>query len=98
MIGDLGHICLQSKLGARIYLDSIPHEGSFKDALTWGDDYELCFTVPKNKETKLDGILKRLKIKKFKIGEITKDKGIKIFQGAKEIHLNRKSYNHLNHE
>ena len=24
-----------------------------KDALTWGDDYELCFTVPKNKETKL---------------------------------------------
>ena len=98
MIGDLGHICQQSKLGARIYVDSIPYEGSFKDALTWGDDYELCFTVPKNKETKLDGILKRLKIKKFKIGEITRDKGIKIFQGAKEIHLNRKSYNHLNHE
>ena len=52
----------------------------------------------KNKETKLDGILKRLKIKKFKIGEISRDKGIKIFQGAKEIHLNRKSYNHLNNE
>ena len=68
LIGDLGHICLQSKLGARIYVDSIPHEGSFKDALTWGDDYELCFTVPKNKEAKLDGVLKRLKIKKFKIG------------------------------
>ena len=98
LIGDLGHICQQSKLGARIYVDSIPFEGSFKDALTWGDDYELCFTVPKNKETKLDGILKRLKIKKFKIGEITKDKGIKIFQGAKEIHLKRKSYNHLSHE
>ena len=98
LIGDLGHICQQSKLGARIYVDSIPHEGSFKDALTWGDDYELCFTVPKNKEAKLDGVLKRLKIKKFKIGEITKDKGIKIFQGAKEIDLNRKSYNHLNHE
>jgi thiamine-monophosphate kinase len=98
LIGDLGHICQQSKLGARIYVDSTPHEGSFKDALTWGDDYELCFTVPKNKETKLDGILKRLKIKKFKIGEITRGNGIKIFQGAKEIYLNRKSYNHLNHE
>ena len=98
LIGDLGHICLQSKLGARIYADSIPYEGSLRDALTWGDDYELCFTIPKNKETKLDGILKRLKIKKFKIGEITKDKGIKIFQGAKEIHLKRKSYNHLSHE
>ena len=98
LIGDLGHICQQSKLGARIYVDSIPYEGSLRDALTWGDDYELCFTIPKNKETKLDGILKRLKIKKFKIGEITKDKGIKIFQGAKEIHLKRKSYNHLSHE
>ena len=98
LIGDLGHICQQSKLGARIYADSIPYEGSFKDALTWGDDYELCFTVPKNKETKLDGILKRLKIKKFKIGEITRDKEIKIFEGTKEIHLKRKSYNHLNHE
>ena len=98
LIGDLGHICRQSKLGARIYVDSIPYEGSLKEALTWGDDYELCFTVPKNKETKLDGILKRLKIKKFKIGEITTDKKIKIFQGAKEIQLNRKSYNHFDHE
>jgi thiamine-monophosphate kinase len=98
LIGDLGHICKQSKLGARIYVDLIPHVGSFRDALTWGDDYELCFTVPKNKETKLNGILKRLKIKKFKIGEITRDKGVKIFQGVKEIHLNRKSYNHLNYE
>ena len=98
LIGDLGHICKQSKLGARIYVDSIPYSGSFQDALTWGDDYELCFTVPKNKEIKLNGILKRLKIKKSKIGEMTRDTGIKIFQGAKEIHLNRKSYNHLNHE
>ena len=95
LIGDLGHICQQSKLGARIYVDSIPYEGSFRDALTWGDDYELCFTVPQNKETKLNGILKSLKIKKFKIGEITRHKGIKIFLGAKEIHLNTKSYNHF---
>ena len=98
LMGDLGHICKQSKLGARIYIDLIPHKGSFKDALTWGDDYELCFTVPKNKETKLDGILKSLKIKKYKIGEITKEKEIKIFQRGKEIHLKTKSYDHLNHE
>ena len=95
LIGDLGHICKQSNLGAKIFFDSIPHKGSLKDALTWGDDYELCFTVPKNKETKLDEVLKRLKIKKYKIGEITKDKGVKIFQGTKEIQLKRKSYNHF---
>ena len=95
LIGDLGHICKQSNLGAKIYIDSIPYEGSFEDAISWGDDYELCFTVPKNKEKRLNGVLKRLKIKKIKIGEITKDKGIKIFQGAEKIHLNKKSFNHF---
>jgi thiamine-monophosphate kinase len=95
LIGDLGHICKQSNSGARIYIDSIPHEGSFKDALTWGDDYELCFTVPKNKETRLNKVLKKLKMKKFKIGEITNDREIKLFQGVEEIHFNQKSYNHF---
>ena len=95
LIGDLGHICKQSNLGAKIFFDLIPHEGSFKDALTWGDDYELCFTVPKHKETQLDEVFKRVKIKKYRIGEITNEKRIKIFQGTKEIHLNRKSYNHF---
>ena len=36
LIGDLGHICQQSKLGARIYVDSIPYEGSFKRCLNLG--------------------------------------------------------------
>ena len=95
LIGDLGHICQQSKLGARIYVDSIPYAGSFKDALTWGDDYELCFTVPKNKESKLNKLLSKLKLKKFKIGEIVKGKGLKVVHDNKEIKLNRKSYNHF---
>mgnify|MGYP001315250329 CR=1 FL=1 len=82
-------------MGARIYFDSIPHEGSFEDALTWGDDYELCFTVPKNKELKLNKLLSKLKLKKFKIGEIVKGKGIRVVQDNKELKLNRKSYNHF---
>lgn len=95
LLGDLGHICQQSNLGAEINIDSIPYKGPFKDALTWGDDYELCFTVPKNKELKLSQIYKKLKIKKFKIGEITSSKGIRIYQEKKEIFINGKSYNHL---
>lgn len=95
LLGDLGHICQQSNLGAEINIDSIPYKGPFKEALTWGDDYELCFTVPKNKELKLSQIYKKLKIKKFKIGEITSSKGIRIYQEKKEIFINGKSYNHL---
>ncbi len=95
LIGDLGHICQQSNLGAKIDLDLIPYEGLYKDALTWGDDYELCFTVPKNKEFMLNKLLNKHKLKKFKIGEITKGQGIKVIQDNKEIKLNRKSYNHF---
>jgi len=95
LIGDLGHICQQSNLGAKIDLDLIPYEGLYKDALTWGDDYELCFTVPKNKEFMLNKLLNKHKLKKFKIGEIIKGQGIKVIQDNKEIKLNRKSYNHF---
>ena len=95
LLGDLGHICQRSNLGAKVDLDLIPYEGFYKDALTWGDDYELCFTVPKNKESKLNKLLSKLKLKKFKIGEIVKGKGIRVVQNNKEIKLNRKSYNHF---
>ena len=34
---------------------------AFEDALTWGDDYELCFTVPKHKLQRIpDDISKKL--------------------------------------
>ena len=95
LLGDLDHICQQSKRGAKINIDLIPYEGSFKDALTWGDDYELCFTVPQKKEHKLNQICEKLKIKKFKIGKITYGKGIKIYRENKEVFIKSKSYNHL---
>ena len=95
MLGDLGHICQQSNLGAEVNIDLIPYKGSYKDALTWGDDYELCFTVPQNKERELNQICKKLKLKKYKIGKITFRKGIKIYKGNKEIFIKSKSYNHF---
>ncbi len=95
LLGDLAHICQQSNLGAEINIDSIPYEGAYKDALTWGDDYELCFTVPKNKEFKLLQLCKKLKLKKFKIGEITSKKGIRTYQGNKELFIKTKGYNHF---
>ena len=95
LLGDLGHICKESNLGAEINIDSIPYIGPFEEALTWGDDYELCFTVPKSKEIKFSQICKKQKIKKFKIGEMTLDKGLRIFKGKKEIFIKGKSYNHL---
>ena len=56
LAGDLAHILKASKVGAVLYADKVPIAPtvlkyySFKDALTLaltaGDDYELCFTIP----------------------------------------------------
>ena len=95
LLGDLNHICVASKVGAEIHVDSIPYEGSLQDALTWGDDYELCFTVPKNQEKKLNEISKITKTKVYKIGQIIEKKGIKIYQGNREIFLKKNSFDHF---
>ena len=95
LMGDLGHICKLSGVGAKLNYADIPYEGNFQDALTWGDDYELCFTVPINKLEKIQEIEKLLKIKLFKIGEIVKENKIRVFNEEKELFLKKKSYNHF---
>lgn len=55
LLADLGHILKASKVGAEINLSEIPYSDSLQNikknkaielALTGGDDYELCFTLP----------------------------------------------------
>ena len=95
LLSDLGHICNQSNKGAEIDIESIPHSGPFEEALTWGDDYELCFTAPQRREKKINDLAKSLKIKISKIGKITKTKRIKIYNQEKKVYLKQKGYNHL---
>lgn len=44
---DLSHICEESKVGAELIADAIPHpETDLRFALHGGEDYELLFTAP----------------------------------------------------
>ena len=95
LLSDLGHICNQSNKGAEINIESIPHAGPFEEALTWGDDYELCFTVPPRRAKKINDLAKSLKIKITNIGKISKSKGIKIYNEEKRVYLKQKGYNHF---
>jgi thiamine-monophosphate kinase len=46
---DLSHICEESKVGAVLYADSIPHgKNGIELALNGGEDYELLFTARPN--------------------------------------------------
>jgi thiamine-monophosphate kinase len=58
LFADLGHILMASKVGAEVKLSDIPYSDSLQKldkeiaielALTGGDDYELCFTLPEEK-------------------------------------------------
>ncbi|MEO8402340.1 MAG: thiamine-phosphate kinase [Gammaproteobacteria bacterium] len=59
LIADLKHILDLSQVGARVNIDHIPLSTALKEsttqnqalayALSGGDDYELCFTIPRSK-------------------------------------------------
>lgn len=60
LVGDLRHIVNKSQVGATIYRDQLPvnewieEHSLFDYALSGGDDYELCFTMPEKHKDKLN--------------------------------------------
>lgn len=86
LCADLAHICTASKVGALLHLDTIPihelvlkynKEHALSLALSGGDDYELCFTVPPAKKQKLLASLQELGLRCYLIGAIEKKIGIR---------------------
>jgi thiamine-monophosphate kinase len=85
-LADLSHILEASCVGAEIRAEQIPLSRALKEyctqneamklALTAGDDYELCFTVPPQKESKLIARLKEEQISCYCIGEIKESLGV----------------------
>lgn len=81
LLADLGHILSASQKGAVINIDKIPlspvllkEKAALHFALSSGDDYELCFTVARNKKLQLEKLLKQQGIKATCIGEVTAQK------------------------
>lgn len=83
LLADLGKILKSSECGALIYLDDIPITTDIND-INSGDDYDLCFTVPKDK---FDNNY-------FKIGEVTSDRQIKLISN-KGYDIEIKGYEHF---
>lgn len=84
LAADLGHILEQSNVGAILHVDQLPiaqaliqtliPEDAIQLALTGGDDYELCFTVPEDKKFQLEQRLSAINCRFSCIGEITEKK------------------------
>jgi len=101
LASELNHICEQSKCGAIIYKDKIPikydvrkvartlGEDEYDYALFGGEDFELVYTVSKDKLNKINGFL---------VGEITKDKALRLFSLDGEKVITKKGYDHFFYE
>jgi thiamine-monophosphate kinase len=95
---EIRHICDESKCGAIIYKDKIPiteevrniaqqlSEDAYNYALFGGEDFGLVYTVSKNN---LDNV------KGFLVGEITKNKGVRLSFNGKEKEIKEMGYDHF---
>lgn len=85
LIADLQHILNASQVGARLSLQELPlslamtesvdQQQAIALALSSGDDYELCFTVPESRRGVLDTLLARSPTKPTCIGRIISEPG-----------------------
>ncbi|OGT41435.1 MAG: thiamine-phosphate kinase [Gammaproteobacteria bacterium RIFCSPHIGHO2_12_FULL_37_34] len=106
LAADLGHILEQSKVGATVYVDqlplspaltrALPQEEAIKFALTKGDDYELCFTVPIDKQATLEKKLASQTCPYTCIGSITTQPGLLLYyQDGRQYHGKTAGYQHF---
>ncbi len=103
LLSDLGHVLEASHVGARLLLDKIPVSSVYRShiketgwdmALTNGDDYELCFTVPE----KNIGALEKLQFPCgfHCIGQIEQELGLRIIdESGQPYHPRQTGHDHF---
>ncbi len=106
LLGDLGHILEASNAGAQVNFDQLPISVSLRGyldqplgkrcALSGGDDYELCFTVPARRHAEVLNIGERLGLPLTCIGHIVTGQGCIVYNAAGHpITLESAGYDHF---
>ncbi len=106
LIADLGHILKASQLGARIDVHDLPisecllktaenQEAAKVLALTSGEEYELCFTLPPEKKAKTEATLMHSAIPFSCIGRLTDEKGIVLMNKSKVLNWELSGWDHF---
>lgn len=102
---DLNHICLASGVGACLFSDALPihclvkqyePEKALDFVLSGGDDYELCFTVPKPSEAAFLQDLDQMNLQCYPIGVIESMPGMRLQTHLGDIiELTPRGYQHF---
>ncbi|REL26141.1 thiamine-phosphate kinase [Thalassotalea euphylliae] len=105
LLGDLGHICQASQLGANVVLDDLPisnalsanvgAEQAREFALAGGDDYELLFTVSQDNKVGMETALSNAGVKYTCIGQLNKSMKITTTLDSHPVPINAKGFEHF---
>ena len=106
LLADLGHILEHSNVAATVNISKINCSGVIEKYLSQqhvvscmlagGDDYELCFTVPRERRSKVDKISQEIGIPLTRIGKINKGEGLVVLdQTEKPITMEKTGYDHF---
>ncbi|GMR07685.1 MAG: thiamine-phosphate kinase [Gammaproteobacteria bacterium] len=104
LVADLLHILDASGVAAEVVLDRLPLSSAYKSvferagqwllALSGGDDYELCFTVPESNVERLESLFRADEISY--IGKITSGSGLSVIEPSGDKHQPEDSgYDHF---
>ena len=106
LMADLGHLTGASDVGAIIYAEQLPllttavtefGVAQMQEwALSGGDDYELCFTVPPEKLEQLQALRAEGVIQATEIGEVVAEAGVKCLDArGHPLELSGSGYTHF---
>ncbi|ALQ09123.1 thiamine-monophosphate kinase [Pseudoalteromonas sp. Bsw20308] len=106
LIADLGHILDMSQVSAVINVESIPTSDAMKSSLdfdqqlpfilSYGDDYELLFTVPDSNKGMLDLKLRQYGVDAVCIGQVKSGDGqIELLYNGEEFNFEQHGFEHF---
>ncbi len=107
LLADLRHLLRASSVGARLELDFVPlseHylactgalDDRYRPALSGGDDYELCFTVPAQKKGELEQLFAQRNWPLSAIGSIEQVPGLRCFYpDGRHYHCDSEGFDHF---
>ncbi|WP_251359038.1 thiamine-phosphate kinase [Kangiella sp. TOML190] len=107
LLADLGHILVQSKVGASIDVEALPlseslinHlslEAARQSALAGGDDYQLCFTANKKHRAKILTQTQKTQTQVTRVGIICAQ-GLNVLLNGEPYPITENSWQHFNRD
>ncbi|GMG88041.1 thiamine-phosphate kinase [Biformimicrobium ophioploci] len=105
LLADLGHICEQSGVGAEVHAEKVPvaelaaqtldHDAALAMAVSGGDDYQLCFTVPAQSRSELERLVSAGVLEATEIGRVIEGNAVRMLKSGAEWQPPATGYTHF---